>query len=235
MQPEIFGSFLVFGAAPILLEANKHSKLLTLGLATLIFVMLYFSLPQVAVFPIGLCLAIFLPRRGALPPVIGYPALLFSFYLLGYPARAVGIYSIFGFLGSNPMPFGYPQIVGAAILISVIETFPTIRRPLSGRFSVFLGKLSFPIYLLHMLVICSVGSKIYLMAGAVPAIATVFVVSVLASLPLIGFNTWWVNHVNLVTDFLLRTESPVMRNSGRVPSDLGIIMPASKPDDLAPQ
>jgi peptidoglycan/LPS O-acetylase OafA/YrhL len=102
------------------------------------------------------------------------------------------------------MPYAYPQIAGAAILISVIEVFPPIRHAFSGKFSAFLGNLSFPIYLLHALVICSVGSWVYLRLGAVPAIISVFAVAVPASLPLMMFNNWWMARVNSVTERLLR-------------------------------
>lgn len=232
MRPEIVGSFLVFGAAPILLEAHKHSRFLTIGLVAVIIALLYTSFPQVAAFPIGLGLAIFLPHRRSLSPIVAYPALLASIYLLGYPAEAVGLYSGFGFLVSLQMPFSYPQIVGAAILISVIETFPPIRKPLSGRFSVFLGELSFPVYLLHMLAICSIGSKVYLMAGAAPAIAVVFAVSILASLPLIGFNIWWVGRVNRFADLLIRPRNMAASDSARAP-DSGIVAVAPRPDQRA--
>jgi peptidoglycan/LPS O-acetylase OafA/YrhL len=203
MQPEIIGSFLAFGAAPILLDARKSSAFLTVGLVILACVVTFFLRSELAAFPIGVGLAVLLPRQGSLSPWIAYPALALALYLMGFTAMSIGAYSVFKPLVAIGMPHTYPQIIGAAILIGVIETFPPIRGPLSGRVSVFLGDLSFPIYLLHMLVICSIGSKVYLMAGALPAIATVFVASTIASLPLIKFNDWWVARVNLLADRVL--------------------------------
>jgi peptidoglycan/LPS O-acetylase OafA/YrhL len=228
MQPEIIGSFLAFGAAPILLDARKSSAFLTVGLVILACVMTFFLRSELAAFPVGVGLAVLLPRQGSLSPRIAYPALALALYLMGFTATSIGAYSVFRPLVSIGMPHTYPQIVGAAILISVIETFPAIRAPLSGRVSVFLGDLSFPIYLLHMLVICSIGSKVYLMAGAFPAIATVFVASTVASLPLIKFNDWWVARVNLLADRVLTTR----RVASNRPQQGGIV---PRQDDFPPE
>jgi len=94
--------------------------------------------------------------------------------------------------------------VGAALMICTLEMFPPIRRLFSGSVPAALGQLSFPIYLLHVLVICSVGSSVYLHFGASAAIATVFIVTLIAALPLVLFNHWWVARVNACVEFVLR-------------------------------
>lgn len=204
MHPELVGSFIAFGIAPVLLEARKSSVWATIWLVLISIVILHYVWADLASFPIGVGMAVLLPRNVSLRPWIAIPLLLLALYLLGYPGSAVGAYRIFGYLAANGMPYVYPFSVGAAILISLIETFPPIGKIFSGRISAFLGELSFPIYLVHALVICSVGSSIYLRFGAAPAIASVFVVATLASLPLIIFNNWWVATVNAVTEMLLR-------------------------------
>jgi peptidoglycan/LPS O-acetylase OafA/YrhL len=219
MHFELIGSFIVFGAAPILLAARKSSVYLTVGLVIFGVALLYYMKAEMAAFPIGVGLAVLLPRGHALSAWVAYPAILLSLFLLGYPGGAFGTYAMFGFLADHGMPFTYPQIVGAAILIGVIETFPPIRELFSGRFSRFVGSLSFPIYLLHALVICSVGSWVYLRSGAVPAIVTAFAVSVVASLPLIKFNDWWVAQVNLLADRVLTTRGAA-RTDGAVSARL---------------
>jgi peptidoglycan/LPS O-acetylase OafA/YrhL len=216
MHPELVGSFLAFGMALILLEARKSSAFVVIGLIAIAVVLLYFSEPELAAFPVGVGLAVLLPQEGSWSPKFAFPALLLSLYLLGYPGSAIGAYTMFGFLASHSMPFTYPQIVGAAILIGAIEGFPSIRRSLSGKISAFMGDLSFPIYLLHTLVICSVGSKVYLSYGAVPAIIAVFVVSILASLPVMRFNNWCMARVNSLTDFLLLPRHTI-RQGSRIP------------------
>jgi peptidoglycan/LPS O-acetylase OafA/YrhL len=209
MHPELMGSFIAFGLAPILLEAGRSSRALVIALLIVAIAALFFARADLAAFPLGVGLAVLLPRGASLPARYAYPALLAAVYLLGYPGFAAGSYAIFGVLDAHGMPPTWPQIAGAAIVIGVIETFPPIRKPLSGRFSAFIGALSFPIYLLHALIICSVGSKVYLMAGPIAAIASVFVASTVASLPLMKFNDWWVGRVNAVADIVVRSGGPV--------------------------
>ncbi len=227
MQPEMLGSFIAFGIAPILLEARKASPYLTVALIVLVIIMLFFVRTDLAAFPVGVGLAVLLPRQ-ALPlrPALAFGGLLLAFYLLGYPGPAIGAYSPFTLLAfGGKMPPTYPQIAGAAIVIALLETFPAIRKPLSSRFSRFIGELSFPIYLLHILIICSVGSMIYLRAGAIAAIAGVFVFSTLASLPLMKFNRWWVKLVNRLADLALggKAGMPAYQAASIPPDDkLGI-------------
>jgi len=225
MQPELLGSFIAFGAAPILLEARKCSVYLTVALLVLGLAALYFGRAEMAAFPVGVGMAVLLRRESRLSGRFAYPAILLSLFLMSYPGAAVGAYTMFGFLASHSMPFTYPQIVGATILIAVIETFPSIRRLLSGRISAFVGSLSFPIYLLHSLVICSAGSWVYLRAGATAAIVTVFVVSVVASLPLMRFNDWWVTRVNSLADVVVRTRGATRQDDGIATA--GLVFPAS--------
>jgi peptidoglycan/LPS O-acetylase OafA/YrhL len=216
MQPELMGSFIAFGIAPILLKASKYSFFATIWLVLVTIAMLHFARPDLVAFPIGVTMAVLLPRKISLGRRFAYPALLLSLYLLGYPGAAVGAYTIFGDLANHGMPFVYPQIVGAAILISLIEIFPPLQRPFTGKISAFLGELSFPVYLLHVLVICSVGSSIYLRFGGIPAIVCVFLVTILAALPLMIFNDWWVARVNTVAEMLLRSRRPL--NSEQIPA-----------------
>jgi len=220
MHPELVGSFLAFGIAPILLGSRVYSVWVTIWLVLISIVMLHYVWADLAPFPIGVGMAVLLPRNYALRPWIAVPLLLLALYLLGYPGSAVGAYRVFGYLAANGMPYVYPYSVGAAILISLIETVPPIRVFFSGRISAFLGELSFPIYLVHALVICSAGSAIYLRFGAHAAIASVFVIATLISLPLIVFNNWWVAKVNAVTEMLLRPRSSADLRPGLPPVTL---------------
>jgi peptidoglycan/LPS O-acetylase OafA/YrhL len=204
MRPELLGSFIAFGAAPLLLQSRQYAIYITLWLLFLLALCLHFAMPVMVAFPVGVGLAALLPHGVTLRRRYAYPALLVALYLLGYPSIALGAYRIFGFLTDIGMPYAYPQIAGAAILIGVIETFPPIRRVFSGSFCAFLGDLSFPVYLLHCLVICSISSWIYLRLGAIPAIISVFAIAIPVSVPLMIFNDWWVAQLNSLTHRLLR-------------------------------
>ncbi len=205
MKPELMGSLIAFGIAPILLEARKASVWATLWLVAVVLAVLHFAWPILAAFPIGVALAVSLPSHYVLRLRFAIPALLVSFYLLGYSGSAAGAYKIFGYLTAYGMPDVYPQIAGAAMLISLIEIVPPLRNVFSGKISAWLGDLSFPIYLVHVLIICSAGSFVYVRFGALPAIISVFLISILAALPLMRFNNWWMFQVNAVTAMLLRS------------------------------
>jgi peptidoglycan/LPS O-acetylase OafA/YrhL len=201
MRPELIGSFITFGLAPILFEARKSSFLLTIGLIAFATVLIRNANSNLLGFPIGVGLAALIPRGLAIPRGFGYAALLTALYLLGYSGAPTGIYALLPFLTTHT---NGTNVIGAALLIAVIETLPSIREIFSGRISQFLGALSFPIYLVHILIICSAGSAIYLRAGALPAAFVVFIGSILVSLPLMAFNNWWITRVNAATDLTTR-------------------------------
>jgi peptidoglycan/LPS O-acetylase OafA/YrhL len=74
---------------------------------------------------------------------------------------------------------------------------------LSGRSGALLGALSFPIYLTHLPVICSIGAACYLtlyphfgsaMATAA-TLATIFLVTFAVSIPLMTLDRWWLRRL----------------------------------------
>lgn len=218
MRPEFLGSLIAFGAAPILLEARKSSNLVTIGLTAMLVVLLHFADPNLEAFPIGAAMAVLLPRQAALPRMAAYPLLLLALYLLGYPGQAVGAYAWFAGLKALGMPATDPMVLGAALLIGTFETFPPVRRHFSGRLPAILGELSFPVYLVHVLIICSAGSAMYLRYGAPAAIATVFIVTLIVALPLVWFNNWWVARVNAAAEFVLRPRRRAGLRADAVPT-----------------
>ena len=211
MRPELAGSLIAFGAAPILLEARKSSPYLTIALAAALVALLHFADSNLEAFPIGVAMAVLLPRGGRLPHVLAWPMLLLALYLLGYPGHAEGAYAALAWLEAQGMKGAEPMIVGAALTIGAVECFPPVRRAISGRLAALLGKFSFPIYLVHVLVIFSAGSAIYLRYGTMPAFASVLLLSPVAALPLVWFNEWWVGRVNGWADALIRPRAPAPR------------------------
>ncbi len=69
----------------------------------------------------------------------------------------------------------------------------------------FLGDLSFPLYLVHVPVICSVGSAVYLSSQS-PGLAILIsgIVSIAAAIPLLYFNLFWVERINAWTSRLMK-------------------------------
>src|SRR5260370_22308091 len=82
-------------------------------------------------------------------------------------------------------------------------------RSLSGRIGTFLGSMAFPIYLLQVVVICSIGSYAYVAAAkflpapypSLLACITAVAGTFLAALPLRSFDLWWVPAVSRVSSF----------------------------------
>ena len=88
---------------------------------------------------------------------------------------------------------------------------------LSGRIGAWLGRASFPLYLVHTLVILTIGSEVYTamfaavhrywMAMAVASLIVVGV-SVGAAMPLMWLDEWWVPTLNRLMGRLM---GPVRR------------------------
>jgi peptidoglycan/LPS O-acetylase OafA/YrhL len=200
MRPELLGSFIAFGSAPLLFEARKSSIFAFAIILTLLVMFGHFAEPHYAAFPVGVALAALRNRSHSAWPlwqvVLMGPLCL---YLLGYGGVGTGVYAIYSavpWVESRPV---YSHIIGAAGVIFLVEHSQALARLLSGRFFVFLGHLSFPIYLIHFLIICSFWAWVYMSSGPVVAIAAVFLGSVIASLPLIVFNNFWVSQINALT------------------------------------
>jgi peptidoglycan/LPS O-acetylase OafA/YrhL len=135
--------------------------------------------------------------------------------------------------------FSDMHVIGAAILIAVIATCPSIRGVFSGPISRFLGELSFPVYLVHLLIISSIGSAIYLRADVFPAALAVLALSILVSLPLMAFNNWWIKQVNAATIRILGkaplAESPMSSKSKTATVLVSLPHEEELVDDLLPR
>ncbi|MDX8478855.1 acyltransferase [Mesorhizobium sp. VK24D] len=197
MVYEFWGSLLVFALAPIIFFLQARSPLLSwLAVAT------------------GICLAwqgnfVFGAFAAGL---LLYPLLATGFRpnswvrsvitavalgLLGYAGEAVGVYRPFAVLEVAGLDAQLRQACVAipASIILVYATLATDNPPswLSGKAVRFLGDLSFPLYLVHVPVICSLGSWTLLATGsATIGAAAAIIGSILAALPLMAFNNWWV-------------------------------------------
>lgn len=200
MRPELLGSFIAFGAAPLFFEARKASRYAVALILAILVMFAHFAEPYYAAFPVGVALAALHDRARAALPVWQVVLLgLSGLYLLGFGGDGVGAYAPYSavpWLESRPV---YSHIIGAACIIFAVEHSQGLARALSGRVFVFLGDLSFPIYLIHFLVICSFASWVYIAAGPAAAIVAAMLGSVIASLPLIAFNNYWVGRINALT------------------------------------
>jgi peptidoglycan/LPS O-acetylase OafA/YrhL len=204
MRYEFGGSFLAFGAALALGLFRGVSKYVAASALGVLLIFLNANGAAYSPFVIGVGLAYFLPLRAKWPPLAAHGAIALAIYLFGFSGKCLGVY------GFMPPALGGAEsnfhILASLLLISAVEHGPIgLRRLLSGRAPAFLGALSFPIYLVHVLVIGSAGSAALvaaygagwgLDAARLLGVAITLALSGLTALPLIAFNAYWVGVVN---------------------------------------
>ncbi len=188
MRPELVGSFLVFGLAWALVFSIKgrYTNLIFLALIGV----LAFTIKILVPFVLGAYLAFHLHRLSKPMPT--------------WIAAVLIVISLACFCFENIAL----QCVGSVLVIISLLGCDNISRHLSGKVGYWLGKISFPIYLVHTLVICSVSSYVFatllddgyalahtLMITAFVTLAATFV----ASVPFIILEGVWVPWLNKFT------------------------------------
>jgi len=210
MQLELIGSFVVFGMAPMIWEAKKISTSAVLFLTGCIILIAHFTKPDLVAFPVGVAMAALLPRnKGFSVNFITILLLLIALYLLGTSSKRIGIYQPINWIDPSQKMTTYFYIFGAALLIGLIKVVPAWHHFLSGSFWKWLGEFSFPIYLIHIVVICSLGCLVYLHYGRASAIAVSLLATPFAALPLLFFNRFWVSQLNQITNQLFHRKKEV--------------------------
>lgn len=225
MRYEFIGSFVSFGLALLVaLFPKKEAGLLRFAVIAIVFALCDFVSPMHAAFPIGVALAAFLPERSNRLPAWAVAALIVvALYLFGFSGINAGAFvAIAWALKNNLIP---THIFASVLLIAAVELAPdTFRARLSNRFAERLGALSFPLYLIHVPVLCSLGCWMLVWSrtwatGASPnmmAAAATVVGAVVAAIPLVFFNERWVRFVNAATSRLLSQPSFRSKPAGRV-------------------
>jgi peptidoglycan/LPS O-acetylase OafA/YrhL len=95
--------------------------------------------------------------------------------------------------------------IASVLIIFAIMSNDYIFNKLNGKFFAFLGKLSFPLYLVHTLVICSISSLGFMTMHhygyaheqiLIITFLITLVTSIIICLPLIYMDTLWLNKIN---------------------------------------
>ena len=206
MRYEMTGSYLVFGLALILGQVRARAGAAIYLLIVYLLIYSYLDATMLA-FLAGVAIAhVQVIRPTSLPLAAGVTLTAVGFFLLGYSGLDAGWY---GPLASSLHGIDklYVHILAAAMIIVAADGTPAIRHRLEDRWSVFLGWISFPVYLVHIPVLCSVGCSLFLlvlpMAGPRTASLCAFLGTILGSIavavPLALLNDRWTAAVDRIT------------------------------------
>jgi peptidoglycan/LPS O-acetylase OafA/YrhL len=205
MRFELAGSVVSLILAPILLNAPR-----ALGFIVAVSVAagLYVLDSRLVGFVVGTCFGWWLQQRT--PSLTCWQAALMivlSLVLLGVPWNgAVGDYAPLAVVlpSNNLVPLLWDA--GSCLLIGAVLGCRRVEALLSTRLAVLLGSISFPVYLVHFPILCSLGSWIYVHAlvqygnglAIVAGVVATLAATLSGSLPLAAFDQWWVRRVKLV-------------------------------------
>ena len=200
MRPEFLGSYVVFALALVISFFRfRTGPALALLIAALVCALLVEK--QIGLFVLGVGLGFLTPRLPRLTPLQTFVMIVIALYLLGFTNGSVGAYSLFP---SSAYVVYICQAVGSVALVAAVELSKISMRPVFRPAADYLGRLSFPIYLVRIPILCSLGSiclvqtKSAILAGIMTLMASLIVGALLAS-----FNDWWTKLVDDTTHRLV--------------------------------
>lgn len=201
MAIEFRGSFLALGLALALIPLRARAPVLGWLLCAIAAAACWAVAPAYVPFIGGTILAELL-ADGTFR-IATVPALALAAAALGVLGMQFGNeYRFNPFTPTLALPVNYHMLASMALLLAV-DAAPGLGRPLSGRVAAWLGRMSFPVYLVHVLAICGPGAWAYLavaqgagvVGGKLAAVACALLGTYLAAWPLARFDQWWVARV----------------------------------------
>jgi peptidoglycan/LPS O-acetylase OafA/YrhL len=205
MKEEFFGSLYVYMLACFIVVVLGSRYLLIAGLLFVTATMFYSHAMMPFVVGVFFC-ALCVQKKPQLSYFNALLVIFVSLYLLGF-REPIKSFAWLGFLkGVAPhLVETLIQTIGSCGLILAVIGNQRVFNSLSGKLFALIGKLSFPLYLIHTLVICSVSSFVFLILAKqgyatnqvlVLTFAVTTVLSVVISVVLYKFDDWWVSQVN---------------------------------------
>jgi peptidoglycan/LPS O-acetylase OafA/YrhL len=226
MRIELFGSFAVFLAAPVLFALQNWWVRLGLIGGVMLLVGGGYPVTYLSDFLVGTVVAM-LFAEDRMPKFSNWQALavgvlaiyLFSFtyeqkLLIHAPIKAV-------------MPQGdtshFVWDAGAVLMIFVLLGNPLLKRLFSRSWAVWLGLLSFPIYLLHGPIMLSVGAKSFMggldtlgeTGSAVTAAGISVALTLACALPLVWVDQAWTGVLSRAAKMVVRKKVEQKREWAR--------------------
>ncbi|WP_410507491.1 acyltransferase [Methanosarcina hadiensis] len=187
MTMEFYGSMLVFTMA-LIFGSLKNRWTFYLA-AFVLFINSYYL-----AFIIGIVFSDIFTREKSLfktdNRIILLIILIFGLFLGSYPESPLTNNSLYGFLdnGLFESPKATYHIIGAGMIMYVLLNSKDLQHVFSSRVPVFLGKISYSLYLVHFPVICSFTCALFLFLHPVlpygPAALISIGVSLLVIIPL---------------------------------------------------
>lgn len=117
-------------------------------------------------FVLGIILAEITFRKSSIPKSSGltYFVLLIGILVGSFPNNRLLDDTWYRFINWKflPDPAHFYHTIGAFLVLLAVLYLPRIQSILTNKVLVFLGKISFSMFLVHYLVICSIGSYVYL-------------------------------------------------------------------------
>jgi peptidoglycan/LPS O-acetylase OafA/YrhL len=229
MRIELFGSFVVFVIAPILFGLPSWAPRLAVSAAVMAAGGTALPLAYMSDFLVGILLALLfaedrLPRLSNLAAAAAGLAGLYLFcfsagetHFIHAPIKAV-------------LPAGeaahFVWDLSAALMIMVLLGNPLLRRLFSKNWAIWLGVLSFPIYLLHVPIMLSAGATVIvnaagplgMTAAVVLAAAMTMMLTLVCALPLARVDRAWTGLLGRAANALInrRTRAP---RAAAIPAD----------------
>lgn len=210
MKLEFMGSFMVFGLAAAL--GAKNDKFYP-NVIFLMALLLAATIQNYFVnFVAGAWLA-WLMSDGADSNNHGYLVLiLMSMYLFGYSGDSVGAYRFVPLISEEFKVYLW-MVASLMMLIGILKYKPA-KYFLHKRLLVILGRLSFPLYLLHVPVLCSFGCLIFLevnkhntQMSAVSAVFSSVIITLGLSALLMRLGDYFIKLINSFINEFLKVET----------------------------
>ena len=202
MRIELAGSMLSFAMALLLVRLQRLSVWLTVFASLAALVLCRYIEPYNCAFIFGVLLAKQTNPGGEIPAVLAFSLLAAALFLLGYTDSSDGVYHL---LRLSRIGAVYVLTAAAFLTIGLILRTSRLRRLLDNRCMAVVNEMSFPLYLVHTLVICSIGSRLFILTRSLAAtVLTVVAGSLVGAMPILWFNRTWVRGVKSLVDAAMR-------------------------------
>lgn len=204
---EFFGSMMAFAVAWCFYKLQRYGAVLVCGLAFALCVGVAKIDMHYTAFVLGPLLAFAAPRLKGLSWKTGLPLFLFGFFMLGYRIP-MGLYSFMlpvARVIERDTLYVITSMIGSAMIIVSCIGWEGLNKRMQGGVSRWLGQISFPLYLIHIIMICSLGAAVFARLVATPAeYVSGLVITALVLVPttfglatlLSFFDRWWVREIN---------------------------------------